>query len=268
MKSDENKRVFFGLQIDAPWPENLPAGELLAEKDRHATLAFLGDVHFPLLKSALARFPPPPFRVGFCGRFDKVLLLPPHHPRLVAWNMQFGEEIQKLIDYQTLLSTWLKKEGLIFNKKHNFTPHVTMCRRPHALRDWKKKFSPLPFITTHLHLYESLGQLRYQPIWSYPLLPPFKEIDHTADFGFEIFGESLLHLFSHAQIALCFIFPPLIDFLITPSRLETHEDVIIALNELVSHADIELGIPFKAVSFHGNLKQKNTIYSWEMILDV
>ena len=33
-------------------------------------------------------------------------------------------------------------------------------------------------------------------------------------------------------------------------------------------ADIALGIPFKAVSFHGKVEEKEDVLHWEMIVDV
>jgi len=38
---------------------------------------------------------------------------------------------------------------------------------------------------------------------------------------------------------------------------------------MVAQADQEIGAPFKAVSFHGNIvKKNNQLLEWEMIVDV
>ena len=40
MVENESKRLFFGFEVDAPWP-SLPEGRMIKEKDRHVTVAFL-----------------------------------------------------------------------------------------------------------------------------------------------------------------------------------------------------------------------------------
>jgi hypothetical protein len=46
------------------------------------------------------------------------------------------------------------------------------------------------------------------------------------------------------------------------------DEIVMQLNEIVSHADAELGCPFKAISYHGNLNKKAAVWEWEMIVDV
>ncbi|NGX61447.1 MAG: RNA 2',3'-cyclic phosphodiesterase [Chlamydiae bacterium] len=263
----KQKRLFFGLEALAPWPENYPQGRLLKPKDRHLTLAFLGNTDFPKLEKALSSFPSPPFTLGFTGIFDQCLFLPSRDPRVVAWNILWNEKSDLLEGYYHDLIEWLKSHGFSPVTKHGFTPHATLCRAPFNKRVWEKSFSPLPFSTGSLHLYESLGHSTYQKIWSYSLSPPFEEIEHTADLAFLVRGKDFSTLLAHAETALAFLFPPLIQF--REGRKPTSlDEVIITLNEQISHADKEIGTPIKAVSFSSQLEEKDAIFTWEMILDV
>ena len=38
----DQKRLFFGFEVKAPWPQGLPKGRILKEDQRHITIAFLG----------------------------------------------------------------------------------------------------------------------------------------------------------------------------------------------------------------------------------
>lgn len=266
---EDEKRVFFGLEVQAPWPEHFPKGRLLEAKDRHATFAFLGSIpHKPLLQSLKDNFPIPPFKVGLVGHFSNCLFLPPNHPNVVAWNVLWDEDAQKLSDYRPLFLTWLKENGYS-PKEHgeSWLCHVTLSRKPFDFPGWRHTFKLLPMAIFALHLYESLGHSRYRPIWSYPFIPPFDEIEHTADIAYLVNGENLLQLHRHAQSALAFRYPALIPYM-NQFPLNTFEDMVMALNETIAKADSEIGCPFKAISFHGGVEEKNTFLQWEMIVDV
>ena len=187
--------------------------------------------------------------------------------RLIAWNLTLLR-FQALADYRQTLSDTLKRQGVMPNNRHSFIPHLTICRNPESVEAWRKNFTPLPCVLGDLHLFESLGHSHYKSLWSAELLPPFTELEHTADIAYIVRGISLDDLFLHAQIALCFSFPPLVYFLQEPKNCTSIEEIVIELNEIVSRADQECGAPFKAVSFHGELEKKGEIYSWEMIIDV
>jgi len=264
----EHKRLFFGLEVQAPWPESLPHGRILDEKHRHLTLAFLGDTDWTKLKEALQTFPTPSFKVGFVGQFDQCLFLPPRHPRVVAWHVDFLEEDSPLITFYETLIVWLKEKGFSPDTRHNFTPHVTLARAPFNERVWQKKFTPLPLLLKDIHLYESVGHLKYESIWSSSLLAPFEEISHTADVAYWIRGENFDQLYRHAEVALATTFPQILPYLRKQNGIENLDDVIIALNELVAIVDQAISSPFKAVSFHSHLEEKENVLHWEMIVDV
>lgn len=262
------KRLFFGVEVLSPWPEHYPKGRLLDPAHRHMTLAFLGNVEYQKVADLLPSFPTPSFKVGLAGSFNKPLFLPERHPHVVAWHAEWLDDPQHFLEWQKTLSKWLKDHGFSINER-DFLPHVTVCRSPFYPREWKKAFSPLPYISKDIHLFESVGNLQYVPCWSVPIRSPFEEIEHTADIAFVVRAENIDQLHNHAQIALAFRFPKLLSFLQHHEKITSLEDSIIALNEIISRADGEIGCPYKAVSFHGELFQESDgTLKWEMIVDV
>lgn len=265
----QNKRVFFALEIQAPWPHPLPPGRLIDEKHRHMTVAFLGNVDYSLLQPALAEIPMLPFAIGLTGIFDQCLFLPERHPRVLAWHVDWLESKEQIAAYQKQLIKWLEEKGFNPDARKQFLPHVTLCRAPFQQHPWEKSFERLPMMAGALHLYESVGNLKYKPIWTQEVVSPFEEIEHTADVAFHIHGKNLKQIQLHALVALAFKFPPLLDQLAGMPSPDSLEDVIIDLNECVSHMDARRGCPFKAISFHGDLQELDEgILKWEMIVDV
>lgn len=262
------KRLFFGIEVKAPWPSKFPVGRILEEEHRHLTLAFLGHIDYSQLLEVFASFPAPSFKVGFVGKFDQCLFLPPKHPRVVAWHIAWFEENSAFTRFYDALTHWLQKSGFSLDLHHDFTPHLTISRSPFNKKAWRKTFTPLPCLLKDIHLYESLGHSKYQSLWSYPLFPPFEEIDHTADIAFHVYGETLDQLFQNAQVALAFTFPLFLDFFSQKKGFTSLEEIVIGLNNVVSYADKEIGCPFKAVSFHGQIKKIDHALQWEMIIDV
>lgn len=270
---NQEKRVFFALEVQAPWPQPLPAGRRLDEKHRHMTVAFLGAVEYGILQPALAEIPKLPYAVGLTGIFDQCLFLPERHPRVVAWHVDWLEGKEQIAAYQQQLIAFLLERGFNPDARKEFLPHVTLSRAPFKPHPWKKRFERLPMMAGSLHLYESVGNLKYEPIWTQEVVPPFNEIEHTADVAFQIHGKSLQQIQLHALVALAFKFPPMLNQLVDQlERMpppETLDDVIIHLNESVTHVDARRGCPFKAISFHGDLQELNDgILRWEMIVDV
>ncbi len=259
----KTKRLFFGLEVEAPWPLHYPRGRILAEEDRHITLAFLGETDWEELEKKLDLIPGLPFAVGPAGIATKLLFLPERTPRVVSLDVHWLTQENALLRFQKTLADFLKIED-----KRPFLSHLTVARAPFHPQEWEKAFEMLPVIVKGFHLYESIGNLRYPSLWSKALLPAFEEFEHTADIAFHIRGQTLEELYLHAAVALGFKYPPLLAYL-KPHTFADLSDVVRALGALVALTDQEKGCPFKAVSYHGEVRQdaSGTLH-WEMIVDV
>lgn len=231
------------------------------------TLAFLGAVSLADLQKVLPATPLPAFRFAPVGKIKRILFLPEKHPHVVAGEIEwltYGEEVDA---YQNALVRFLKEQGYPTDER-KFFAHVTIAREPFVQKEWQDLQEEIPLIFSAVHLYASVGNLTYEPRWSHKLLLPFEELEHTADIAFRIQAENLTQLHIHAQMALAFKFPPLLPYLSLTEK-NSLDDIVIALNDLVSRADAEIGTPFKAVSFHGTLKRMAAhTLQWEMIVDV
>ena len=259
--SDDIKRLFFGLEVVAPWPEQFPAGRII--QDRHITLAFLGN--FSLEKALQLALDAPKIQFSPVGIFSECVFLPKKRPRVCAWHINW---LSSFTPFQSAFTDYLIEKSALEPSEKTFLSHVTLCRAPFNKTEWKNAFTALPVYASKIHLYESVGSLQYVPRYSYPLAAPFIEIEHTADIAFEIQASTIQDLFIHAQIALTFTFPELIPYFFTKYDPKNIEEIISQLNLMIAEADSEIGSPVKAVSFHGEICEKNSVLSWQMIVDV
>ncbi len=131
------KRLFFGLEVKAPWPTTFPSGRLIEEEMRHLTLAFLGNADDEKFLPLLPSLPSPNLNVGIVGQFDQPLFLPPHHPHVASWHITWLENADLLTKFYEKLHQWLQ-----IKKHRDFLPHVTLARSPFDLKGWKKSFFP------------------------------------------------------------------------------------------------------------------------------
>lgn len=263
-----DKRVFFGFEVQAPWPMEYPKGRIIGENSRHLTAAFLGNVDYNLVLKTLKSIPLPTFTTGIVGFFDQCLFLPPRDPHVVAWRMDLMDETETFHKFCRSFQEHLNQHGFDLKRHAEFLPHVTVSRSPFEQKEWKKEFSFLPCFVKDFHLYESLGNLQYQALWTHPIHVPFEEIEHTADIAYRIYGNSLTQLYKHALTALSFRFPPFLNYSDYNLSCETLEIIIQHLNDAVTRADSDIGCPFKAISYHGVAAAENNLLVWEMIIDV
>lgn len=263
------KRLFFAFEALANWPNPLPRGRLLKEEERHMTAAFIGATDWEKLESELPDLPLPPFTLGFCGLCQDILFLPPHHPRVVAYKAYFSPATQQsLADFASRLNQWLYEHAYLKKPETRpFLPHITLARSPFDYKKWKKIPTHWPVAFHRLKLYESLGELRYQPIWQKELTPPFEEREHTADIEFLIHGRDLPELFRHSAFALLSRFPEGGAFY-RDQAPDSMDEIIFLLNDWIRQMDGEIGCPFKAVSWHGKIEEEGNLMKWEMIVDV
>src|SRR5271170_5417229 len=98
---NHEKRLFFGAQVKAAWPQELPPGRLIPEETRHMTLAFLGQS--ALDASQFPQIPKPSFTIGPAGIGSQLLFLPKSHARVVALDTLWLEDPHPLYAYQEIL---------------------------------------------------------------------------------------------------------------------------------------------------------------------
>lgn len=266
-KERETRRVFLGIECRAPWPDEFPKGRIIKEEHRHATLVFLGNVNFELFQKQIPSIPRPDFNLGFTGIFSHCHFFPKRKPHVVAWEVDLQKRQQEFLDYQQTLKNWVQDNGYSVDERP-YLPHVTVSRGHFQPSQWKKTFQHLPLMLKDIHVYESLGSSEFKKIWTHTLDAPFTEIDHTADIAFVIKGRSEKEILDHATSALAFEFPEILDYVEENTAPKNLNDVIRALNRLVALADAEVGTPFKAVSYHGDLIKTGGCLIWEMIVDV
>ena len=113
-----DKRVFFGFEAIAPWPiPPYPSGRLIAQHDRHITIAFLGSVDSSLLENLLPHLPKPDFEIGLAALMDKIIFLPSRHPHVVASRVTFNDEDNKTLRaFHNQLNDYLISNELLKEK--------------------------------------------------------------------------------------------------------------------------------------------------------
>lgn len=266
---NESKRLFFGMEVVSPWPDQLPQGRILLDENRHLTLAFLGNIDLSQIQSLPSICPQLPFILGPSGYFDRLLFLPSAMPQVAAWHIHWLEQKEGLLLFQQKLTQRLIDQGFLHGKKSKeFLSHVTIARAPFSKEEWEASFVPLPCFVRNLNLYESLGHSTYKVIWQRPVLAPFEEKEHTADIAWIIRGETVQQIYSHAKLAIAFQEPGLLKYL-PQDRVHNLDQIVRSLNRMLGEMDIQEGSPFKAVSYHGALRKgESNLLEWEMIVDV
>jgi 2'-5' RNA ligase len=259
-------RLFLGCSLDAAWIDPPHSGRILDAQDRHLTLAFLGNQDRDRMLEKLQSLPKDASNLGFAGWCERLLFLPPRHPHVVATHVRFVNA-EGFRNMKASLDGWLKRHGYPVDERP-FISHVTLARAPFSIKQWRESFHPFPLLAKGLHLYESLGNSHYKTLWSLPFIEPIEEVEHTADIAFCLRGITLDDLFQHAQLALSWKFPPMLNYF-SEDSVASLDELIMKLNAIVSKADADLGCPFKAVSFHGEMvTNAEGVLSWEMIVDV
>lgn len=236
MQEHDEKVLFFGLEIEAPWPLHLPAGRHIQEKERHMTLAYLGKRSLSKVLGLASTMPKPSFSIGPTGFFDKCLFFPKSHSRCTAWHIAWPSQ-KPFLSYCTMLTHYLQQYSIMQKERKNFCPHVTICRRPFVAAEWEKAFRPLPLFCTAIHLYESLGNSLYQSHWKHAFTHPFEKNGTS----FTIRGNTPSELHTNAKTALAFSFPDLTPCLATGKAITSLEESISDINRCAStHCAVQI----------------------------
>jgi RNA 2',3'-cyclic 3'-phosphodiesterase len=260
------KKVFFGFDIETLWVDIPKEKKMINEANRHVTVVFLGNLDIGEID--FNDLPKADFEIGPVGFFNKCLFLPPRHPRLVAYQIDFFEKDTLIKSFQKKLFEFFIKKNIVI-KPNNFLPHVTICRNDFNKKVWEESFKFLPLFIKSLNFYESFKNSEYKTLWQKDFIKPFEEIEHTADIAFIIRGKNYTDLLYNSFIALAFKSLDLLLYIKELNKVESIDDVVIKLNEIITKAEIDgFYIPFKAVSFHAYIEKKDDILNWEMIVDV
>ena len=249
--------LFLGLEAVLPSLPEL-GGRAIKREFLHLTLLFFGKVKEGELIEKLKISPIPSFKICPAAKSSRIL----HLSHVLALDIEF-------MNKSDLLFQWKNSLEFFFSYKESrpYLPHVTITRQSdRSLADQSLLF-PIPCYFKNLHLYQGLGNSEYSVLWTHPFSPIFEPLDHTADYGFVIFGESYNDLYLHALMALSDDYHALRPHLHQVECAQI-EDVIIHLNKVLSFVDQEVGIGIKAVSFHAKISESNGILKWEMIVDI
>jgi hypothetical protein len=210
--------------------------------------------------------PLPSFHIGPASFSTKWIFLPSEkETRVVAAEIEL---VGPLLGYQRTLAHWLRDQSHLSHEAKPFFPHITVARGSFDVEAWKTFPCQIPFYIRSIALFESLGNSRYEHLWRHSFISPFAEIEHTADIAFLIRGADFQELFLHAQLALAFKFPALLAYFSKEKNFPSLDNVIAALNGLIARADLDIGIPFKAVSYHDEMAYHSNHLEWKMIVDV
>ena len=269
-RKEENKRVFFAFEAFSPWPQNLPEGRKLESTDRHLTIAFLGNIHYPSLEKILSNTPLPKIKVGIVGKFDRCLFLPPKRPNVVAWHVKWFDEEYDLGIYQKEMADWLGDNG--FSVRINpkgFLPHATLSRRPFKYHEWREAFQVIPVVIKDIHLYESVGKLRYKPLWSHHLLAPFDITKTDTEYRLVIRGENLTQLFHHCLTAIAFQYPYILRRYGETLSISEFSDLLPNINAILKKAAKKIPLPFQELqTIREPEKNDEGVFSWEAKLPI
>lgn len=262
MTDQDTKRLLFGFEVHAPWPEMLPDEKTLKAKKRHLTLLFFGNTSYKKIHEHIRYMPKPFFRVGPIAIADSPLRLPNRSPDILTWHVEaFGENF--IDEYQRLIHDYFEEKGYDLEGK-KFIKHITLGKSASLIKEAKKNFQPLPLYFSTLHLYEKHQGDHYEPIWTYDLLPPFEEKKKG---HFILNGESFQQLFLNAQIALAFKYPALIPFLDQSYEVRNLHDGGIRLTTLINQAYRAIKVPITKAIFPDRGHEEKGLLSWDLFVE-
>ena len=249
--------LFLGLKAQLPFFE-IPNGRALKEFDRHLTLLFFGQQDPVFTIERLDKLPCFPLKFSPLALCTKTLFL----SSVAALDVLFLNKNEVFASYLREL-----ENHFCYHQKRPWLPHITVARHPTDQGSWDLLSFPFPCFFEGLALYRSLGNSAFEILWRRDFHPFFQPLDHTADYGYSIYGESFNELYLHALLLLSMEYPSLRTHLRSKDCFSI-EDVIICLNNVISYVDTEQGIGIKAVSFHSKITEEKDCLRWDMIIDI
>src|SRR5689334_14275078 len=122
---EEEKRLFFGAEVLAPWPDEFPTGRTILEQFRHITLAFLGHVSLQKLLEKIPTLPLPTCTLSPLAKSESLLFLPEQNPRVVSLNIAWLYGEHEIISFWENLRHWLQANHYR-TEVRAFLPHATL----------------------------------------------------------------------------------------------------------------------------------------------
>ena len=261
MSDPNEKRLLFGFEVHAPWPESLPDMKTLKAKNYHLTLLFFGNTSYKKIHEHIRYMPKPTFRVGPVAFSDSPLRLPNRSSDVITWHVEpFGEDV--IDEYQRVIYDYFLEKGYDLERK-KFIKHITLGKSAVLKKEAKKSFRSLPLYFKNLHFYESYQGDQYEPIWTYDLLPPFEEKKNG---HFVLYGESFQQTFLNAQIALAFKCPALVPFLDSSYKVRNLHDGGIRLTTIINQAFRKAEVPIERVIFPDSGQEENGLLTWDLFV--
>lgn len=260
-------RCFVAFSVSGPWPD-WDLQKPLLPPFRHLTLAFLGQRdRVQVLQQAQAWRPS--LQVAPLLAADRWSLLPDRNPHVLALSTPLATQQMQV---QQVRRNCCQAFGLQLPIPHDgeqegswdWHPHVTVSRDPKVIPSW----APLPLVCGDLHLYESLPDRVYRPIYSWAVAPAFEEFEHPADRAYRCRGSSWAELCLSLLWALAQEVPSLVVQAPRCNDVRSHAEAVALLNQILSEADASGPIPWKAVTFHGSIHQQTLPWIWEVVIDV
>jgi hypothetical protein len=266
-------RCFIGFAVEGPWPASTLRDPLLLS-DRHLTILFLGQQPLTILLERCRRWHPQLWSAPLLIA-ESWLRLPKEDPHVLALSTPpctQADTLTHLIDEgRALFDPAPPPEGEIGREEgrgqppgRSWLPHVTVSRDP----DQEANPLALPLWCADLHLYRSLPNRTYEPIWTWPIPRAFEEFDHPADRAFRCRGRTWPELALALLWALSQQVPELVQGAARCAQAASQADAVRILNQLLSEADARSPIPWKAVTFHGRVEQHKEGMVWEVVVDV
>ncbi|MCX6112793.1 MAG: hypothetical protein NTY22_05875 [Proteobacteria bacterium] len=163
----EIRRLFWGFEITAQWPQFPRDGRQILPKDRHATIAFLGNVDYDMLKPFINNYEPE-INIQPSGIFNRLILLPNEKKSRI---ISLGGHINNLDMCMTEVNRIKKGMSMLGFKidERDWLFHVTIARKPFNIKLWKGLNILIPFRLSGICLYQSIQSLIYEKLHTFPI---------------------------------------------------------------------------------------------------